>query len=92
VEDASWEDYEDFANKFSDFIHEDMNFVEEGVMRREIEKLGLAVETVAPFKQLNVAGKENGPNGLALSEKDEVGSVEGKLATRQKSPRKELCK
>jgi hypothetical protein len=44
VDDATWEDYYDFAQKFPKFIREDTNFVEEGVMQRSIGNLEIAVE------------------------------------------------
>jgi hypothetical protein len=40
-------------------------------MRREIGELKMVVDTISPFKHLNVADKENEPNGLLVIEEIE---------------------
>jgi hypothetical protein len=40
-------------------------------MRREIGELKMVVDTISPFKHLNVADKENEPYGLLVIEEIE---------------------
>jgi hypothetical protein len=54
-DDATWEDYEAFACKFSNFIREGTNFLEEGAMRREIAQPGMLLE-VSDTEELEGAG------------------------------------